>query len=53
MAGRPPKPKEQKKDKMSFTLDSDLLCNLVKAAKKEGISVSAYTNEQLRDKLKM
>lgn len=51
--GRPKKPEDQKKQVMAFTLDKDLLCNLVKKANKEGISLSQLTNQELRDKLKM
>ena len=51
--GRPKKPEDQKKQVMAFTLDKDLLCNIVKQARKEGVSVSHLTNRELRDKLKM
>jgi len=48
MAGRPPKPLNEKKATITLSLDQDLLCNHVKAARKQGVSLSHYVNEKLK-----
>jgi hypothetical protein len=47
---RPRKPEDKKKKKVSITLDAQLLEDLKKAARREGLSLSEFIEHQLKTK---
>ena len=49
--GRPKKPKEKKKQKISITLDPELVKKLKEWSKIEGVSLSGYIERQLKDRV--
>ena len=49
--GRPKKPEEKKKKKISITLDPELVEKLKRWARMEGMSLSEYIENRLKDKV--